>query len=71
VAARGNHRRLVTRKAATPPKKSAPTATATAHPSTTTRGVEKPRSKPLVERRANRTLIGALVVVAVVTVHSS
>ena len=50
-------------KAIGPPTKSAATAMTVAHPKAATRGVEKPRRRPRVERRANRTLNGGGVLV--------
>jgi hypothetical protein len=50
-------------KAMGPPTKSAATAMTVAHPKAATRGVENPRRRPRVERRANRTLNGGGVLV--------
>ena len=50
-------------KAIGPPTKSAATAMTVAHPKAATRGVENPRRRPRVERRANRTLSGGGVLV--------
>jgi uncharacterized membrane protein len=50
-------------KAIGPPTKSAATAMTVAHPKAATRGVENPRKRPRVERRANRTLSGRGVLV--------
>jgi hypothetical protein len=50
-------------KAIGPPTKSAATMMTVAHPKAATRGVEKPRKRPRVDRRANRTLGGGGVLV--------
>jgi hypothetical protein len=50
-------------KAIGPPTKSAATAMTVAHPKAATRGVENPRRRPRVERRAKRTLNGGGVLV--------